>query len=236
MTIVMKCLWRLLFKWRPRWLSTNKPNGSAAEGKSNFEVERKFRLADNELAPVLARIKAAGFDSERVIEMSDQFLPVQIKGEMLRVRTEVCAGHSETLLTIKEWVIVEGGKERAEEEDKLGPRAASFLLGFGRRISGGPLQGFSKLRKEHWTSSRPGVVVTIDRVSGLGAYSGHYVEIEVLVPRDQNGSVESARTQIAALAREVFAEERAPVEMSYQQMLEKSQAEALKADHLSGKR
>jgi adenylate cyclase class IV len=91
-------------------------------------------------------------------------------------------------------------------------------------LNGGPLSGFSKVRQEHTSNNFPGVIITLDQVDGLGRYSGRYAEIEVLVPRD--GNVEAAREQIAKLARQLFADDRNPVELSYQQMLEKSQSEA----------
>lgn len=227
MTIIMKCLWRLLTARRPQWLSTNPPPGHKADSQANFEVERKFRLNEADLDAVRGRLATMGFAPSKLIQMSDQFLPVKIKGEMLRIRDESVNGHSETLLTIKEWVLIkggQGGKERSEEEGTLGPFARAFLLHFGRLLSGHPLHGFSKLRQEHVSPSYPGVVITLDDVDGLGRYSGRYAEIEVLVPRD--GDVEAARAKIAQLAKSLFDEERAPVEYSYQQMLEKSLTEA----------
>lgn len=222
MTIILKCLWRLLFKWRPHWLLTAPPG--AKEGKANFEVERKFRITEAELDAIIGRIASMGFANPRLIRMSDQFLPVKIKGEMLRIRSESVDGHSETLLTIKEWVIVQGGKERSEEEAPLTNSGRSFLLRLGRMLNGGPLPGFSKVRQEHTSNNFPGVIITLDQVDGLGRYSGRYAEIEVLVPRD--GDVEAAREQIVKLARQLFADDRTPVELSYQQMLEKSQSES----------
>lgn len=234
MRILLKCLWRLVFSWRmperqaPRFTSktttASKPsaahNNAHHDATPNFEVERKFRLQDSELGAFNERLVQMGFSQGRLIAMTDQFLPVKVKGEMLRIRDEVVGTESWTLLTIKEWVNIAGGRERRETEGKLSAFTRRFLLVFGGLLNGGKLMSFSKQRLEHHNASMPGVVITLDDVSGLGKHSGRYAEIEVLVPQD--GDVESARAQIAQLARTVFDEERAPVEMSYQLMLEDS--------------
>lgn len=234
MRILLKCLWRLVFSWRmperqaPRFTSktttADKPsaahNNAQHDSTPNFEVERKFRLQDSELGAFSERLVQMGFSQGRLIAMTDQFLPVKVKGEMLRIRDEVVGSESWTLLTIKEWVNIAGGRERRETEGQLSGFTRRFLLAFGSLLNGGKLMSFSKQRLEHHNASMPGVVITLDDVSGLGKHSGRYAEIEVLVPQD--GDVESARAQIAQLARTVFDEERAPVEMSYQLMLEDS--------------
>lgn len=222
MGILLKCLWRLFFKWRmPERKSVSTPAADPhSSTQPNFEVERKYRIDENELAKVREQIKQMSFSPARLIAMTDQFLPVKVKGEMVRVRDEVVDNHSETLLTIKEWVNIAGGRERRETEGKLSSLSRRLLLSLGRLLNGGALMTFSKLRQEHLNASSAGVVITLDEVSGLGKHSGHYAEIEVLVP--QGGDVAAARAQIAQLALRLFNEERQPVEMSYQLMLEDS--------------
>lgn len=229
MGILLKCLWRLVFTWRmperqaPQTsTSAAKSNPAAAHHAStpNFEVERKFRLRDSEVGAVSERLVQMGFSQGRLIAMTDQFLPVKVKGEMLRIRDEVVGSESVTLLTIKEWVNIADGRERRETEGQLSAFTRRFLLALGGLLNGGKLMSFSKQRQEHHSALLPGVVITLDDVAGLGKHSGRYAEIEVLVPQD--GDVESARAQIAQLARTLFDEERAPVEMSYQLMLEDS--------------
>jgi len=198
--------------------------GSTPAGKSpskdkgtNFEVERKFRLKPEELDSVRQRLSDMGFTLARRIDMTDRFLPTKVEGEMLRVRDETIAGKTHTVLTIKEWVIISGGKERSETEGHLSSLSRSFLLFLGRLIRGKSLLQFSKLRLDHESTSHPHVIVALDNVEGLGDNSGHYAEIEVLVPQD--GDVESARAQIAVLARALFNEDREPVMQSYMDML-----------------
>ncbi len=229
MGILLKCLWRLVFTWRMPERQAPQTSTSAAKSDPasahhastpNFEVERKYRLQDSELGAVSEQLVQMGFSQGRLIAMTDQFLPVKVKGEMLRIRDEVVGSESVTLLTIKEWVNIAGGRERRETEGQLSAFTRRFLLALGGLLNGGKLMSFSKQRQEHHNAQLPGVVITLDDVSGLGKYSGRYAEIEVLVPQD--GDVESARAQIAELARTLFNESRAPVEMSYQLMLEDS--------------
>jgi adenylate cyclase class IV len=214
MSIVLKALWRLFIAYRAKAPSARPRKNDKG---TNFEVERKYRLKPEELDDVSTRLAALGFTLARRIEMTDQFLPVKVEGEMLRVRDENIGGALHTLLTIKEWVEISGSKERRETEGNLSPVMRSFLLFLGRLIRGKALLSFSKLRLDHESPSYKKSVVALDNVEGLGENSGHYAEIEVLVPQD--GGVESARAQIAALARALFNEEREPVKMSYMDML-----------------
>ncbi|MBS1996301.1 MAG: CYTH domain-containing protein [Cyanobacteria bacterium SZAS LIN-2] len=214
MKIVMQGLWRLLSARRRQ--AKPAPKTSNDKG-TNFEVERKFRLKPEELDAVKQRLADMGFSLSQRIEMTDRFLPVKVDGEMLRVRDETVAGKTHTVLTMKEWVIVSGGKERSETEGHLSPLSRAFLLFLGRLIRGRALLQFSKLRLDHTSPGHAHVIVALDEVEGLGVNSGHYAEIEVLVP--QNGDVESARAEIVSLARRLFNEEREPVKQSYMDML-----------------
>ena len=214
MKVVFLGLWRLLSAHRSK---TPVGKTRSKDKGTNFEVERKYRLVPEELESVRQRLAEMGFTPSKSIEMTDRFLPTKIDGEMLRVRDETIAGKTHTVLTIKEWVIISGGKERSETEGHLSPLSRRFLLFLGRLIRGQALLQFSKLRLDHESPSRPHVIVALDTVEGLGDNSGHYAEIEVLVPQD--GDVESARAQIASLARTLFNEEREPVMQSYMDML-----------------
>ncbi len=213
MSIFLTGLWRLFSAYRPK---ASRPKAGKSEA-TNFEVERKYRLRADELEAVSRRLAEQGFTLARKIEMTDQFLPVKVEGEMLRVRDETFGGTSHSLLTIKEWVEIAGSKERRETEGRLSPLARRFLLFLGRLMRGKALLSFSKLRLDHESPSHARSVVALDNVSGLGENSGHYAEIEVLVTQD--GDVESARAQIKALARALFNEDREPVKMSYMDML-----------------
>jgi len=213
MSIVLKGLWRLFSAYRPKASSAR----AGKNDKTNFEVERKYRLKPEELDAVSKRLADLGFTLARRVEMTDRFLPVKVEGEMLRVRDENIGGALHTLLTIKDWVLIGGSKERRESEGHLSPLARRFMLFLGQVIRGKALLSFSKLRLDHESPSYTKSVVALDTVEGLGENSGHYAEIEVLVPQD--GDVEAARAQISALAQALFNEDREPVKLSYMDML-----------------
>jgi adenylate cyclase class IV len=214
MSIVLKGLWRLFSAYRPKASSAK---ARSKDKGTNFEVERKYRLKPEEVENVSKRLADLGFTLARRIDMTDQFLPVKVEGEMLRVRDENIGGALHSLLTIKEWVEISGSKERRETEGHLSPLTRRLMLFLGRLIRGKALLSFSKLRLDHESPSYTKSVVALDTVEGLGENSGHYAEIEVLVPQD--GDVETARAQIATLARALFNEDREPVKLSYMDML-----------------
>jgi predicted adenylyl cyclase CyaB len=193
---------------------------------SHLEVERKFRIAPTEVAGIRTRLSALLFEHCGDATMQDTFLPTSIKGEMMRVRRETLNGDTTVLLTYKTWVATrDGGKERQEAERETRPLLASLLLLLGRLCHGGQLQRFSKVRSLYRGTHGPGeVVVSIDDVSGLGSYSGYYLEIEIIVP-----SVESdpgaAKSAVCEVARQVFGEAREDVRQSYLDMLNASRAQ-----------
>lgn len=225
MAIFRECLRRILSDVRGTG-GTVAGSAKSDDKGTNFEVERKFAIANDELDSVRSRLSAMGFELARTIDMTDHFLPTKVKGEMLRVRDENIDGRKHTVCTIKEWVTIGNGKERQESEGHLGAVSRCILLVVGRLIGGKPLSTFSKRRLEHQADGPQfsNVVITLDQVDGLGKYSGHYAEVEVLVPQD--GNVEEARAAVFRLASQLFGQERDCVEMSYQQMLEASRSQS----------
>ena len=216
----MSIFWNVL----GRMFTNRRPVGTPTTGqqsaKSNFEVERKFRLEKNEYAAIEQRLNELGFEADATVEMTDYFLPTRVDGEMHRVRDEAQAGNKITVVTIKDWVEIAGGRERRELEDGIGRLARFVLLLVGRSLRGSKLLSFSKRRIPHTNPNELGVVIALDTVFGLGKLSGPYVEIEVLVP--QNGDVEAARRKISELARALFTDDREFVKASYQDMLKQA--------------
>ncbi len=196
-------------------------SGQAAH-KSHLEVERKFRISEDEWRRLPETLRARGFEPDGQVIMTDTFLPTSNDGDMMRVRNETEAGKRRTLLTLKSWVrTADGGKERQETERSIGRFLAAVLVTVGRWLNGSHLLSFSKHRQMFATNiSGQAVVVSIDRVSGLGEYSGCYLEVEILVPVGQD--VTLAREHIYALVSELFGEARQPVELSYMEMLKRS--------------
>lgn len=193
--------------------------------KSHLEVERKFKISDSEFRALSARLLSQGFQLTGQVFMTDTFLPVLTEGDMMRLRVETMNDKTKTVLTRKSWVVVNGDREREETEKETSELAAGCLLELGERLAGGPLPSFSKDRDLYSRLAEDehhNIVVTLDTAEGLGEYSGHYMEIELLVPVD--GDVQAARQQIATLAASLLGEERAFEQLSYQEMLKRSSA------------
>jgi adenylate cyclase class IV len=198
-----------------------------ASGDGHLEVERKFKLSASEPDVLPARLQARGFKPSGVAEMTDFFLPSNDKGEMLRVRRESLDGaRPRYLLTLKHWLSTAGGgKERQEAERQVKPILALIWLLVGRFVNGGALLSFSKTRSlfDGVLATPDGevtAVVSIDEVSGLKAHSGHYLEVEVLMPT--SADVASVKDSIFGLAAGILADDRPDVKMSYRDMLVES--------------
>ncbi|HEY9869715.1 MAG TPA: CYTH domain-containing protein [Candidatus Obscuribacterales bacterium] len=197
-----------------------------SKDKTCLEVERKFRLTDQEAERLPDELARRGFAAADAVDMTDTFLPVQQEGDMARLRVEKHKGTTRILLTLKSWVKTpDGGKERQETENQVGRLATVFLMLVGRKIKGADLLSFSKHRR-HFTGTLDGrqAVVSIDRVQGLGEYSGLYLEVEILVPLGED--VNPARRQIATLVAGLLGEEREMVKLSYMEMLKLVSAKA----------
>lgn len=190
--------------------------------KSHFEVERKFRISKEEFQALRARLLTNGFQLTGQVFMTDTFLPVLAEGDMMRIRVETMNDHTKYILTRKKWVNVADGREREEIEEEINDLARGCLLELGERISAS-LLSFSKDRDLYSrlaADEHHKIVVSLDTAEGLGEYSGHYMEIELLVPA--GGDVQSARQQIAQLAATLLGDERENVPLSYQEMLRRS--------------
>lgn len=194
---------------------------------THLEVERKFRIAEAEVAAIRSRLSELLFEHFGDATLADTFLPTPVKGEMMRVRRETIDGRKNVLLTYKTWVATsDGGRERQEAEHETRPLIAALLILLGRYIKGEPLLGFSKERALYRGTYGPGeVVVSIDHVVGLGRYSGHYVEIEFMVPHAERESAGAAKSAVYELAAKIFSEAREDVKQSYLDMLMASRAE-----------
>lgn len=191
--------------------------------KTHLEVERKFRISVDEFHALPAKLLAEGFQLSGQVFMKDTFLPVQVEGDMMRLREQTMNDATTNILTRKTWVEVGGERERQETEKETSELAAGCLLELGERLAGSALPTFSKDRDMYSRLAEDDhhqIVVSLDTAEGLGDYSGHYMEIELLVPVD--GDVKSARTQIASLASGLLGEERQFEKMSYQDMLKRS--------------
>lgn len=212
---LMRLLANMVLSARQRAVKTE------TEPNKHLEVERKFQLLEDEASRLPSRLKARGFASTGRLTMTDTFLPQTKDADMIRIRVESDGKTSRRLLTMKDWVIVQGEKERREEESEIGLPASLILRIVGRLLSLRPLPAFSKSRDLYSRSlGEVSAVVSIDEVKGLGRFSGWYLEIEVIVPI--GGNVTAARDTIRSVVIELLGEEREFVKRSYQDMLRES--------------
>lgn len=186
-----------------------------------YEIERKYRLSREEFDDMPRRLKEKlRFDWVRDVVEADTFLPVEKPGDIIRIRDEKGDSSIQHILTQKTWVEVLNGKERREQEDTIPVAVRDCVIAVTERLNGKPLKKLSKKRRFYRGTSPEGfkIVVVLDAVTDLGQYSGNYMEVEILVKRDED--IAAARLKVVELAKILLDEEREPWAMSYKQMLD----------------
>jgi adenylate cyclase class IV len=157
----------------------------------------------------------SGASDKGHLEVERKFALAAAEVTALRARLEQLG------FTYKQWVKTASGKERRETEREVRTSTAALWKLLGRVISGEPLLSFSKQR-QLFDGKLGGAdaVVSIDEVTGLGSFSGWYMEVEVLVPLD--GDTAAWQERIFALVRDILQEHRPDVKRSYMDMLKES--------------
>lgn len=190
--------------------------------KAHMEVERKFSISAEEAQMLPGRLQERSFKSAGTVIMTDTFLPPRRKGEMLRIRDEVTSDSARSVFTLKGWVhTADGGKERRESEAEVSSFTRTLAIVLGRFAGGKQLLSFSKERAhfEGKLDNRD-FVACVDRVSGIGKYSGYYLEIESIVQMGEDP--EQTRKEIFNFVENLFGTPRDNVKHSYMEMLELS--------------
>lgn len=187
--------------------------------KGHLEVERKFPINEQEAESLPMKLRELGFKPDGSLHMADTFIPPREAGEMMRVRDERSSGGVKTVFTLKSWVdTADGGRERKESETVVGPLLRTIVVMLARKASSQELLTFSKDRALFsGKSDGKDVVVSVDRVSGLGQFSGNYCEVECLVPVGDNPS--SAQSCIYDLVEKIFGSSKPDEKRSYLDML-----------------
>lgn len=213
-----------------RWLLRFLQRLNLSKGKEasfQFEVERKYRLSEKEMSNLPGVLTESGFDRVPEVEITDTFIPAEVESDMIRIRDIVGRDGKSTVLTMKTWVEVEGGREREEREsDPFDALTRGCFLSLGRRLAGGDLLSFSKRRTEFRKRRYRGelsVTVALDRVTGLGSYSGPYLEVEVIARRQED--VAGARSLVEDVTAELLGDANREVAPSYMEMLRLSRKE-----------
>tara|TARA_Y100001978_G_C23548557_1_gene363353 strand:- start:13 stop:666 length:654 start_codon:yes stop_codon:yes gene_type:complete len=188
---------------------------------SQFEVERKFRLKDSERDMMPQLLKKSGFSYREEQFMTDTFVPASDPSELIRIRDLRVAEKTTSILTLKRWIEVDGERVRQEREtESLDPVARDCILEMGSRLAKDALPTLSKERVEYGgVRNGRAVTVTLDTVDGLGAYSGSYMEVEVLAGRSDE--VSQALELVDSIAFELLGEQR-ETSPSYRDMMKES--------------
>lgn len=226
----MGVLFKLLQYFLGPWLTRKFQklvNAGTKEKRSHFEVERKYQLSREEFDRMPSRLRALGFSKKSCATIVDTFIPAENEGDMIRVRDETLDGLTTSVVTLKQWVDVAGSRERKEREsDPIDAIARETFLALGRRLAGSELMSFSKERSAfRGYRDKRSVTVAVDLVSGLGQYSGTYLEIELIVERQEE--VAEARAFVEKFAGELIGLER-EFAISYMEMLKRSRQERTK--------
>lgn len=193
---------------------------------AHFEAEKGYRLSKAEYRVLKLLLPELGFAFEKKSQITDFVAPSQ--GETTRrLRVENvqrCADGNTGLHFIKCFkshpITGKAGRNvRMESEQCVSPRTGrKFVLDVMQRL-GAPIPYYTK-KRWHYQGTWCGLelTITLDRAYGLGKYSGHYMEIETLLPADSTtGDVKRALRVIAKLADHLVEKRRAKI--SYRKML-----------------
>lgn len=171
------------------------------------EAERKYRCAHD---PVRRALADAGFRRRGAVEQVDRYFdhPLRSFGvtdEALRVRSETDAdgGDRRCELTYKGPRL--GGGAKSRRELTVTVPAGEPIEALLRALEFAPVATVTKARERF---ERDGVVVSLDRVDGLGAF----VEVEVLTTRT---GVDAATAEVEDVARELALDGADPVGETY---------------------
>ena len=195
----------------------------------HFEVERKFRLTAIEVAAVQAKLERRGFVLQATSVITDTLLLANaVKDVTHRVRREqVLSGASadvhffETVKTHP--VLPNGSHVRKELESEIDAEQAQKLIADAVHETCEPSPSYSKTRRTYVGKLKGrDVTVAIDLARGLGTFSGHYIEFEVLLPiGSKPEEIEAVQDQLVAFAHKLLGDERS-TQISYRKMLLKS--------------
>lgn len=184
-----------------------------------FEVERKYALAKNELARVKNRLAELGFVFVGTRDQQDHFIPGTRKHELLRVRRE---GSQHFALTFKERIVINGEKTRRESEPEIHPIAAHLIVEAASRELRSPLPTLYKRRRDYKRSWGGFVAhVVLDYVPELDPlFSSYFMEVEIIV--EDAGEVARAKQLVKKIAEKVLGDKRKRCKLSYRRMLFKT--------------
>lgn len=228
MGVIIKMLQWLFLPWLNRKFKGLAAAYGQEQSKPHFEVERKYPVSPEEFHKLSGRLRDLGFSKKSRATIVDTFLPAEKDGDMVRLREETVDGLTVTVITLKEWVDVDGQRERKEREsDPIDSVTKDTLMSLGRRLATESLMSFSKDRTTFsGRRDKRQVTVALDVASGLGDYSGNYLEVELIVERQED--VAEARAFVESFVAELLDSHR-ECAISYMEMLKRSRKSSSKS-------
>jgi hypothetical protein len=176
--------------------------------KAHFEVERGYEISPEVYASLGAKLESAGFKLESTSVITDTLLSTEKKGDTHRVRRQQFVGCRKPVIRFEHTYkshpkMPKGTHVRLEQDPEITAAEAEELLTRYTHETCAPLPVYSKLRRAYvgkWKKVQ--FTVALDLALGLGHYSGHNVEFEVLIPVD-TASVEEVQRDIDEYAPEI---------------------------------
>lgn len=195
---------------------------------AHLEVEKKFRISAAEFESLVAKITKLGFRLDTVGVITDTLLAHTSKVTHRVRRCQIVSENPSRVIFEETRKTRNSNGGKLEEERTIDPDEADLLVSMAIQSQCDLLPSYSKRRCEYvkghklpwrWRLLfRYGVKVVLDRAEGLGRYSGHYVEIECLVPLKDKQKVPRIGKRILKFAQVLLGDARKP-HISYARML-----------------
>jgi hypothetical protein len=214
------------------------------ENEVHLEIERGFPLKAKEYAHLLILLAKLNFKATTTSVINDTLLPTTKKRTTHRIRREqVLMEHLKRVnevifyLTHKAHPKMKNGKHVRHERERhltavnADQRIAQAISKLWDSIPldavKHTLPSYSKIRRSYTGELKIGktrynATVALDIAQGLGKYSGHYVEIEILLPKEtKDKKVIKVEKGILKFAHKMLGDKRPP-KRSYRKLLLKS--------------
>jgi adenylate cyclase class IV len=197
---------------------------------AHIETEKGYRISQSEYKRLRLVLPWAGFSFVKQSLITDFVVPTngettrRMRIERIRRSADGSDGVRCVHCVKKHPVKGDAGKHvRAETESIVGAdEALSFILAEIGAL-GAPLPYYSKKRWNFQGSYRGfEMTVSLDHAYGLGRFSGHYLEIEAILPLlSEQDVLTQALSAISELSENLLTDAR-PTKISYRKMLMQS--------------
>jgi adenylate cyclase class IV len=197
---------------------------------THFETEKGFRISKGEYKQLRSLLPTLGFAFVKKSLITDFVVPTngettrRIRIENIKQSSDGATGVFCLRCQKRHPIKGASGKHvREETEESVVPEAAlSYILESVNEL-GAPIPYYSKKRWNfHGRFSDCDTTISLDHATGIGTYSGYYIEIEVVLPlSSERNDIEHVLKTIEQLAAQLLHESR-PAKVSYRKMLMRS--------------